>query len=61
MPFGNETGQQPLHPQTSLGVPKELAGHEDHKQSRFSDLAVIGTVKLSFLTASTRSGLSKKN
>ena len=46
-------------PSDIIGVPKEPAGHEDHKKSRFSDLAVIGTVKLSILTASTRSGLSQ--
>ena len=47
-------------PSDIIGVPKEPACHEDHKKSRFSDLAVIGTVKLSFFTASTRSGSSQK-
>ena len=41
-------------PSDIIGVPKEPPGHEDLKISRFSDLAVIGTVKLSILTASTR-------
>ena len=47
-------------PSDIIGVPKEPPGHEDLKISRFSDLAVIGTVKLSILTASTRYGLTQK-